>query len=205
MKKIIILLLLPLVAVAQNIPENLDETLGILANLSTSEQVMSRVKQILAHSEKQYSPSCAKITSGQLASISVLDTPEFDDANTPRTGEWMTRYEIAVCDKQLIRSIHFEVKGEGIAMSALLPGNTQADPHLQDDVAKAFKMALARAFPKCATPYIADTRLLSLPENGAAPWEELWVADACGSVFGQAIKFAPSDEGTAFALDIPTS
>jgi hypothetical protein len=179
--------------------------LARLATVSTHPELIEKVKQILAHDERRFNPKCQEFGPVQPAHISVFEAPTFSDQGVPLTGHWMIRYQLNACGKDVLRAINFVADGNGVELKALLPGNTQADPQLQKDVGKAFKMAALKSYPDCQTPFIADTRLLSLPENGDAPWEELWVADVCGTIFGQAIRFVPQEEGTAFALDVATN
>ncbi len=192
------LMLLPLMATAQ------EDVTNRLTTYMQQPDVMKRIQQILVRDERKFTPKCGDLKSLKPVTVSVFrDVAWQDDA--PTSGAWMARYEMDVCGTQRLRSVMFRHSADGIEMFSLLPGNTQADPQLQNDVTKAFKLAIVRGYPDCQSPYIADTRLLSRPENGEAPWEELWVADVCGNMFGQAIRFVPQENGTAFALDIATN
>ncbi len=181
-----------------------DDVLTKLADIATHPEIATKAHQILLHDEKRFTPSCTEIKSIAPATISVFITPAFNRDGAPMNGDWLVRYTASVCGKDTLRTIHFRADDSGIEMSSLLPGNTQADPRLQVDVTKAFTMAVNKAYPNCRNPYVADTRMLSMPKNGDAPWEELWVANVCGNVFGQAIRFVPQESGTAFSLTIAT-
>ena len=201
----IIALMLVFAAIQPTMADETDETLKRLAAIAVHPGIAQKVQQILLHDEKKFTPSCDKIAGIKPAIISVIEEPSFMADGAPATGHWLVRYEADVCGESRLRSVQFMADKTGLEMSSMLPGNTQADPRLQIDVTKSFKLAIKRANPTCENPFVADTRLLSMPKNGDAPWEELWVADVCGKVFGQAIRFLPQEDGTAFALDIPTT
>lgn len=200
MKTIWALVVLPLVALTVNAQESVTNK---LTDYMQQPEVMERTQQILVQDERKFTPKCTDLKSLKPVTISVFRDVNWD-VSDPISGAWMARYEMDVCGTKRLRSIMYRHGEEGVEMFSLLPGNTQADPQLQNDVTKAFKLAIVRGYPDCQTPYIADTRLLSRPENGEAPWEELWVANVCGNMFGQAIRFVPQENGTAFALDIAT-
>ncbi|MFZ2620202.1 MAG: hypothetical protein WAX89_04950 [Alphaproteobacteria bacterium] len=175
-----------------------------LANLVAEPDIAEKVATVLVADEQLYTPSCKQLGSITPDHMSVFEDPRIGQEGKPVAGHWMVRYKVDVCGTDRLRGVLFRIVDENLEISPLLPGNTQTDPQLQNDVSKAFKMATSRAYPTCKTPFVADTRLLSIPKNGDAPWEELWVADVCGRLFGQAIRFVPQEGGTAFAMDIAT-
>ena len=185
-------------------PSAEDQVLTRLMTMSSYKGIQVKVASILKHDEARYTPECSQLATVEPVEITVLEEPEFAENQTPVKGSWMVRYEMDVCGQKLLRAIYFQVSDEQISMASLLPGNTKTDPQLQKDVTRTFKEAVLRAYPDCKIPFVTDTRLLALPKNGDAPWEELWVMNACNNVFGQAIRFVPQDDGTAFSLYIPT-
>lgn len=174
-----------------------------LANIANNPQIKQRIQQIFISDEKRFTPECTQIiTKANAQTLNVFDIPRIAENGIPQNGHWSISYMIDVCGTNKMRTIEFKVADSQLEIAGLLPGNTLADAILQSDVQKSFRMALAQRYPSCQTPYIADTKLLDMPENGMDQWQELWVANACGTIFGQTIKFLPNKDGTAFFLDV---
>lgn len=172
--------------------------LGALLN---SKEMQSRIVAILNAEEKKYTPTCKAVEVIKPDNITVFEEPQWrKEALTD--GTWVVRFAIKACETTGMRSILFRKQDAGVEMISMVPGTTITDPALQIDVARSFFMSAVREFPECKTPFIRETILNAPPKTVEGTWEEIWMADLCGKRVGQLIKFVPTEDGTAFGLQL---
>jgi len=147
---------------------------------------------------------CEDLAVAQATSLTVLDEPRV--AATGEGGRWVVRYAVAACGQPDVRSLLFDGRQGPVAVEALTPGGTLADPALQRDVRKSFALAVARAMPRCpGAAQIVRTQVVFYPKTPLTPWREVWIGRSCGHEVGQVVEFTPAAGGTRFRMAMPES
>lgn len=165
-----------------------------------SDSMEDKVVSVLRQQQKGLGCSDLKIVKKE--SISVFSEP----AN-PELGigaRWVIRYLVDSCLGAGYRSAVFDGRRGSVEVEALVPGETLADPDLQRDILKSYRLAATRIMPQCPEPLrMRATTLVARPAKPDSPWIELWIGNACGRDIGQRIEFRPNKAGTRFALTLP--
>ncbi|WP_150575550.1 hypothetical protein [Pandoraea aquatica] len=129
-----------------------------------------------------------------------------DGRQNPRTGVWLTRYQLERCGESKTYNALFVANPQGgkPVPKAFYPGNGAAGPVLiQDAVMTAAAMALARAgLKECKNADVFDMRIKrpahDVVENGKTirgVWEETWTFRACGRMVDIDMNFLPDADG----------
>lgn len=170
-----------------------EEALAQIRNLLQEEGVKSRLHTILTREEAKYSPSCTVLEDIQPKRMVVLEEAPL---------RWVVRFDVTACKQAKTRSLLFHQTATGLEITPMLPGATLTDPALQTDVVHALFMAHVKRYPTCKTPFVRETTLNDPPRQEGEAWEEIWMADMCGERLGQIIRFVPTEDGTAFGLQV---
>ena len=128
----------------------------------------------------------------------------------PIEGAWVQPVEATVCGKPFHLSVFVSIgsPGQPLRYTALVPGDTKADPLLAVD---AFKIAVINVpgFRDCdAMPQIVNSVFEGytggvVPDAlhaGQRPWRESWIFRNCKGLFSVKVGFQPNKGGTAFII-----
>lgn len=133
----------------------------------------------------------------------------FDGAGSIVSGAWKQTVEERGCGTSRVLNVLVIAQGAGkLAVVPLLPGETHADPVLQQDAVKIAVQALAAVpggrEPNCTVGYVADTKFLE--EGGQAlsgakgpPWKEVWTLESCTQKMLVPMRFTPDSTGTSIS------
>jgi hypothetical protein len=145
-------------------------------------------------------PGCATLTVKEAVLATLSGPVVFNPDGSVRGGQWLVRYAVDVCGQRGLRNVAFTTTDKGIAIDALVPGETLADPALQRDVQRSFRLAAARAVACTDVPLVKSTDVLGYPLRPSDPWREVWIASLCDREVGQVIEFLPGPKGTTFKM-----
>jgi hypothetical protein len=133
----------------------------------------------------------------------------FDDSGALVSGAWKQIVEEQGCGASRTLNVMVIAQGAGkLAVVPLLPGETRADPVLQQDAVKYAVQALGTVAggreSNCTIGYVADTKFLAeegqaLPGAKAPPWKELWTLESCTQKMLVPMKFIPDSTGTSIS------
>jgi hypothetical protein len=141
---------------------------------------------------------CATVKPVVRASLAILQPPKFaKGVKTPLSGQWIDRVKVDRCGKPGVRSFMITAPGNNqMHLVALLPGDTNASPALQNDATGPAKTAASAKLGCTAGPmHIVDTKSVAKPAKG--PWRETWTFSGCGKNLTLPIEFAPDSGGGA--------
>jgi hypothetical protein len=135
--------------------------------------------------------------------------PSFDGSGTIVSGAWKQIVEEQGCGSSRILSVLVFAQSAGkLAVVPLLPGDTRADPTLQQDAVKSAVQALATVPGgrelNCTVGYVTDTKFLgedgqALPGAKGPPWKELWTLESCTQKMLVPMRFTPDSTGTSIS------
>lgn len=133
----------------------------------------------------------------------------FDGSGTIVSGAWKQIVAARGCGASHLLNVVVIAQGAGkLAVVPLLPGETHADPVLQQDAVKIAVQALASVpggrEPNCTVGYVADTKFLgqggqALPGSKGPPWKELWTLESCTQQMLVPMRFTPDSTGTSIS------
>ena len=127
---------------------------------------------------------------------------------TVRTASYH-RILIEGCGQRAQRNWVFMVLNDGRrSVLEMLPGNSVADPVLQQDAMRAARLAAQAAVPGCQQVLPLSGEFDGPDaEPGVArrtrPWTETWIMEACGIRLGVPMLFTPTATGTSFTARQP--
>ena len=107
---------------------------------------------------------------------------------------WIERY-IVECNKTVKRSLLMVIRGSDLQESSLLlPGDTMADPLLQQNaMGDLAPLAMAKASRDCQQHNVFDTAVIEPPRGGS--WKERWFFMVCGNTVEVDAVFVPASNG----------
>jgi hypothetical protein len=167
---------------------------------------IDKVGAILDQQQRNLQEACTKVKVLKLEVLSVAEPVVLDATRVPVTGVWRARYVVDACGTPAMRSVEMTVVKGGIAIEALVPGETLADKGLQRDVEASFELAGRVAMPQCAGSLVMrDTKVRAYPKTTKDRWQEVWIGSMCGRDLGQMVEFLPTAKGTTFKMSLPTT
>lgn len=184
-------------AVAADEPPLDPNVKGVMAQ---ARSLAPKVAAVLMN-QQQGMPGCATLTVKKAYLATLMGPVVFNPDGSVHNGQWLVRYAVDACGQQGFRNVAFTTTDKGIAIDALAPGETLADPRLQKDVVKSFRMAAARAVDDCKDAAVVKaTDVLGYPQRPDKPWREVWIGTLCGREVGQVVEFLPGPKGTTFKM-----
>lgn len=115
--------------------------------------------------------------------VAVYVPVRFNKKGEPVSGEWRERVVAKGCGAPMTLNVLTRITGTArLATGYLLPGDSIADPILEN-AAEGVAVKAAGGVPKgCASPFIADTKFLGYDNGtaGSGAWKERWTLDFCG-------------------------
>jgi len=153
--------------------------------------------------------ACKAAKYTQAPEVGVYAPMQFDTSGAPVAGEWREGIVASGCGPAIRLNVLTKVTAPStLATGALLPGETIADPILQN-VAQFYAVKAAGGLPKtCAEAYVANTAFVGFARTGQAltpetenmtPWREVWTLDLCRAVKRVTLDFVPSAQGVSVA------
>jgi hypothetical protein len=151
--------------------------------------------------------ACKTATYQQVPEIGVYLPVKFDKTGAPVAGEWREGLLATGCGARMRLNVLTKVTAPStLASGALLPGDTIADPVLQNAAELYAVKAAGGLPPTCKEAFVRDTNFggfqgpqsKALPAGEiAAPWKETWYLDLCGTDKTVTLKFDPSAQGVS--------
>jgi len=206
MKWILALAMAPGLAMAQSAaPTPASAFAAVLQDPGHRQDVLQAAEQSPAAAHL----ACGAATYVASPEISVYVPVRFNAAGAPIAGEWQEKLTVTGCGQSLTLNVLTKVTAPStLATGALLPGDTIADPALQN-AAELYVVRAAGGIPAaCTDPYIANTAFdaydgpvdKSLPAGTiAAPWSEIWSLEMCGRTKNVTLRFTPSKRGISIS------
>jgi len=215
MGKWVLMVLVAGMAVAMSATARADQTV-------TTSQLFAAVMQDQGHRQEvlhaaQATPvwqhiACKAARYTQAPEVGVYAPVQFDTTGAPVSGEWREGIVVSGCGPALRLNVLTKVTAPStLATGALLPGETIADPVLQN-VAQFYAVKAAGGLPKtCPEAYVANTAFIGFAQTANAltpatqnvtPWREVWTLDLCKIVKRVTLDFVPSPQGVSVAAKL---
>jgi len=156
--------------------------------------------------------ACKAARYTQAPEIGVYAPVKFDATGAPIAGEWREGIVVSGCGPAMRLNVLTKITAPStLATGALLPGETIADPDLQN-AAQFYALKAAGGLPKtCPEAYVANTAFVGFARTGQAltpasenvtPWREIWTLDLCRAVKRVTLDFVPSAQGVSVAAKL---
>jgi hypothetical protein len=153
--------------------------------------------------------ACKAARYTQAPEIGVYAPLRFDASGAPVSGEWREGIVVSGCGPALRLNVLTKVTAPStLASGALSPGETIADPVLQN-VAQFSAVKAAGGLPKtCRAAYVANTAFAGFAKAAGAagqdstPWREIWTLNICQAVKRVTLNFIPSPQGVSIAAKL---
>jgi hypothetical protein len=149
--------------------------------------------------------ACKAARYAQAPEIGVYAPVKFDATGAPVAGEWREGIVASGCGPAIRLNVLTKITAPStLATGALLPGETIADPDLQN-AAQFQALKAAGGLPKtCHQAYVANTAFAGFARSASAgqdvaPWREIWTLHICRAVKRVALDFTPSGQGVTIA------
>jgi hypothetical protein len=133
-----------------------------------------------------------------LPAVRIWKPAGFGANGSPIEGIWGESIEASGCGMTRILNVATIVRSPGVLVSQVLaPGETKADPLLQQDASRFVFAASVSVAPGCRQAFIDDTKVVgqepaSSDARLVAPVEvEQWTVSACGQNVTVEVKFLP--------------
>jgi hypothetical protein len=202
-KRISVLLsVAPGLALGQAAPPDAASFAAVLQNAGHRQEVLGAAQATPVWRHE----ACAAAKYAQAPEVGVYAPVKFDARGAPVAGEWREGIVVSGCGRGLRLNVLTKVTAPStLATGPLQPGETIADPVLQN-VAQFYAVRAAGGLPKaCQDAYVADTafsgftgKAMAAPAGEvAAPWREVWTLDFCGAATQVTLDFAPSAQGVS--------
>lgn len=197
MKNSIAVALILLGGCAAPLPLSIQEKIINKIESSDIQQISSRNLLTL----QQYELGCKDIKDFKLESLTLLRAVTDEHG---RNGMWRSRYRMNACGKNEFGNVLVLDHNGTRVLGVGNPGDSIADPLLQNDVKTSFMLAASARIKDCnEAPKVRNTRVVEAPQTKGDPWREVWVATACGKDVEVPIRFAPDATGTGFVVEMP--
>jgi hypothetical protein len=202
MKRILALAMAPGLAMAQSsAPTPASAFAAVLQDPGHRQDVLQAAEQSPAAAHL----ACGATTYVASPQIAVYVPVRFNPEGAPIAGEWQEKLTVTGCGQSLTLNVLTKVTAPStLATGALLPGDTIADPALQN-AAQLYVVRAAGGIPAaCTDPYISNTAFNGYtgPKNNAlppgtvaAPWTETWSLNICGTTRAVPVHFTPTPQG----------
>lgn len=149
----------------------------------------------------------------QPTTVLIDNSPAFDQAGAPASGQWRVRDYVEGCGETRILNILFLFTPNGkMRRIALLPGTTIADARLQQDALMYAEMGMQNLMPSldCKDIQYTNTSFVAFGEaNPQVPpgrdnrsWTEEWTVRACGVTGIVTMHFIPDATGTTISSGV---
>jgi hypothetical protein len=156
--------------------------------------------------------ACKAARYTQAPEIGVYAPMKFDSAGAPVAGEWREGIVASGCGPAIRLNVLTKVTAPStLATGALLPGETIADPELQN-AAQFYALRAAGGLPKtCPEAFVANTAFVAFApteqpltpgRENTTPWREVWTLDLCRAVKRVTLDFVPSAQGVSVAAKL---
>ena len=148
--------------------------------------------------------SCRAARFARAPEIGVYVRVQFDKSGIPISGEWREGVVASGCGAPITLNVLTLITAPAtLATGYLLPGDTIADPILQN-YAQSFALKAAGGLPNgCTDAYVANTKFVGYDGPGSAgnigPWKEVWTLHLCGPPRRVLMQFIPDATGTTIA------
>jgi hypothetical protein len=145
--------------------------------------------------------SCAGASFTPAPEIGIYVPVQFGKDGEPISGEWREGVVASGCGAPITLNILTRITAPAtLATGFLLPGDTIADPILQN-YAQSFALKAAGGLPAgCEDGYVANTAFSgydsSNPNGNGGPWKEIWTLALCGPPKRVLMHFIPDATGT---------
>ena len=153
--------------------------------------------------------TCPGLISTQ-SSVNALKPITFNAEGAPTAGAWKQSLSVGGCGDDKTLNFYFSVDAQGRIDTIIgAPGDTRADPVLQEDAMASIKLALARIGATCGAFDIKDTRFdgLEAPAAGQGQaqgddqnFRETWSVIGCGKTYEAPVLFIPRPAGTQIVV-----
>jgi hypothetical protein len=191
MRWLVALLLMPIVALGQQQPQN--AFANVIQNIGHHQAVLAAAQQTPAWTHI----ACPAASFNEAPEIGVYIPVQFDPSGEPTGGEWREGIVATGCGAAITLNVLTKVTGTGtLATGPLLPGGTIADPVLQNAAQSNALTAAGGLPPRCTDAYVADTSFAGYVGNPPnAPWKEVWTLTLCGASKRVVMHFLPRGQG----------
>jgi hypothetical protein len=128
---------------------------------------------------------CANASFAQAQEIGVYVPVTFDKNGAPVSGEWREGLIATGCGAPVTLNVLTRITAPAtLSTGFLLPGDTIADPILQNAAQNFAAKAAGGLPPGCTDGFIANTRFAGYEGPDAAKqsgsWKEIWTLNLCG-------------------------
>lgn len=173
---------------------------------ATSDGYKKSIGQIAVMGSTIHHPECKDHKAVKRAAITIYAGPIFAEGMHPVNGLWLDRILMDVCGKTTYENILVQGQPGTTPKAALkMPGQTSANPPMQDLVLKDIVAALAAK--KCTdvaqiipVDSIAgkETKPRKVDQRGVlmeGAWKETWNLRACGKTVSATVDFTTDGKG----------
>lgn len=173
---------------------------------ATSDGYKKSIGQIAVMGSTIHHPDCKDHKAVKRATITIYAGPLFSDGIHPVNGLWLDRIQMDVCGKTTYENILVQGQPGTTPKAALkMPGQTSANPPMQDLVLKDIVAALATK--KCTDigqiiPFDSvpgkETKPRKVDQRGVlveGAWKETWSLRACGKTVTATVDFTTDGKG----------
>jgi len=173
---------------------------------ATSDGYKKSIGQIAVMGSTIHHPECKDHKAVKRAALTIYAGPIFAEGLHPVNGLWLDRIQMDVCGKTTYENILIQGQPGTTPKAALkMPGQTSANPPMQDVVLKDIVAALATK--KCTdmaqiipvdSAAGKETKARKVDQNGVlveGAWKETWTLRACGKTVNANVDFTTDGKG----------
>lgn len=173
---------------------------------ATSDGYKKSIGQIAVMGSAIHHPECKDHKAVKRAALTIYAPPLFAEGVHPVNGLWLDRIQMDVCGKTAYENILVQGQPGTTPKAALkMPGQTSANPPMQDLVLKDIVDALATK--KCTdlaqiipVDSVAgkETKKRKVDQRGVlveGAWKETWTVRACGKTVSATVDFTTDGKG----------
>lgn len=174
---------------------------------ATSEGYRNSIGQLAVMGDTVSAPECKKHQPKERAALTVFMPPMFGEGLHPTSGLWMDRIKMDRCGTITFQNVlvQAQANGQPPMVSLKMPGQTAANPPMQDLVMKEVVAAVTKG--KCTdigkiipvdSKVNKETKPRKVNQQGMlveGAWKETWTFNACGKKVNATVDFVTDGKG----------
>ena len=174
---------------------------------ATSDAYRKTIGQLAVMGDTVSAPECKTHQPKERAALTVFMPPMFGEGMHPTSGLWLDRIKMDRCGTITFQNILVQAQpnGQPPMLSLKMPGQTGANPPMQDLVMKDVVTALTKG--KCTdiakiipvdSKVDKETKPRKVDQKGMlveGAWKETWIFNACGKKVNATVDFVTDGKG----------
>ena len=164
---------------------------------------LSRAAAAALAADAAMPPACGDRAVGERLAVAPQAAPRFDDGPAqPTGGAWWERWQVERCGETRTLNLHFVADRAGISVDVGVPGETRAQPLLQQGAVDVLAPFAGDTLAACADFAVVNSRVTVPPADGGptAAWTERWTLLGCGREGDVTIRFHPDQAPSLFEI-----